>query len=515
MHRVYKTIVEKDSNKDHKTKGDIYAQARIGHWVLDVQSKTYTLDPMTCFILGLPEGSRLADGEEDLHFFSESDQEHMKLLLERLIATGEPLNTEIQLKRPDEQSIWVMVSATAVQDKGKCVKVTGLTQDLTQIKQLEENLYRKTQLMNVTQEMAALGYWQWDVKTNMVKCSENMARLLKIEKDSLFPLTTLLKDVHPEDIDTVWKSLEMMVEQKTCQGFTHRLIHRGKVRHIKVIGEVHTDTDGNITDILGISQDITKEKLAEDKIVKAKENLELLTEELKSQNQQLEDFSYITTHNLRAPANNLNALIKLYKGAKDEREKELLFKKLEKVTGHLTLTLDTLVDSLKVKTSQSVMFEKLSLDKTLAKTKEILMAEIEETGASIKSDFSEIDHVMYVKLYLESLFQNLISNSLKYRDPDRIPEISIVTRSSNETTTLLFSDNGLGMDLGKYGHNLFCMNKVFHDHPEAKGVGLYMTKIQLESTGGHISAQSEVGKGSTFVITLKDQVGARAVKRPQ
>lgn len=220
---------------------------------------------------------------------------------------------------------------------------------------------------------------------------------------------------------------------------------------------------------------------------------------LKAQNRQLEEFNQITSHNLRSPVSNLNALLDIYKTESDSKTKEMIINKIESVTNHLTWTLDTLVESLFIKKSAQQSLEKSHFDKTLERTKEMLAAEILKTNAVITSDFSEAPTVMYNKIYLESIFINLISNSLKYKAKDRAPEIFVKSRINDGTVQLEFKDNGLGINLKKNGHKLFGFSKVFHRNKDAKGVGLFLTKAQVDAMGGKIWAKSEEGKGTSFL----------------
>ena len=144
--------------------------------------------------------------------------------------------------------------------------------------------------------------------------------------------------------------------------------------------------------------------------------------------------------------------------------------------------------------------QELSFNKTLTKTLEIISSQITQSGAQIKSDFSKAPTVVYNDIYLDSIFLNLISNAIKYKSKDRTPEINVESKIEGGKTILEVSDNGLGINMEKHGHKLFGLNKVFHSHPEAKGVGLYMTKIQIEAMGGSISASSKEGAGSTFSV---------------
>lgn len=131
-----------------------------------------------------------------------------------------------------------------------------------------------------------------------------------------------------------------------------------------------------------------------------------------------------------------------------------------------------------------------------------MQGEILKSEAIIKADFQQVTEFAYSRIYLESIFHNLISNAIKYRAADRIPDITIRTERKNNAVFLHVSDNGLGIDLSKNGHKIFGMHQIFHNHPEAKGIGLFMTKTQIESMGGKIAVVSEVNVGSTFTVML-------------
>lgn len=252
-------------------------------------------------------------------------------------------------------------------------------------------------------------------------------------------------------------------------------------------------------------RDITLKKKAEEKIIVAKENLEILAKKLTAQNIQLADFAQITSHNLRAPVSNLNSLLNYYKTSKTDEDKTIVFEKFETVIDHLTVTLDTLVEALTIKNESNKNLETLLFNDILNKTEEILSCEISKTGAKITTDFSENPSIDYNKIYLESIFLNLVSNAIKYKSEDRSPEIFIQSVIEDGTIKLKFKDNGLGVNLERHGHKIFGLNKVFHRHPDAKGIGLFMTKVQIESMGGKISIESDVNVGSTFSITLMNE----------
>jgi len=131
--------------------------------------------------------------------------------------------------------------------------------------------------------------------------------------------------------------------------------------------------------------------------------------------------------------------------------------------------------------------------------------EINKTEAEIIVNFDDAPVINYPPKYLSSIFHNLVSNALKYRSPDRKPRIELSTRKNPNSVLLMVRDNGLGIDLMKHKDNIFKIGKVFHKHPNAKGLGLYMTKTQIEAMGGKIWVESTADQGAVFYIVFNNQ----------
>ncbi len=124
--------------------------------------------------------------------------------------------------------------------------------------------------------------------------------------------------------------------------------------------------------------------------------------------------------------------------------------------------------------------------------------------ADIRIDNAAWDTIEYSSIYLESILMNLLSNALKYCDPNRKPVIIVRTAVENELKTLAVEDNGLGVDLEECGKDeIFKLHRIFHPEvPGGKGLGLFMTRNQVESMGGSITVDSIPGTGTTFTITF-------------
>lgn len=237
------------------------------------------------------------------------------------------------------------------------------------------------------------------------------------------------------------------------------------------------------------------QKLLLDKLIQAN-----LMNELAIQNTQLNDFATITSHNLRSPAGNMTSLIDVIEEESTIDDYKMVFEMLKKVAQNLNESLNNLIEVLHIRKNKIIEKEFLNFQEIYDKTIESLQGEILISGANIVADFKEIEGILYSKIYLESIFHNLISNALKYRDLNKIPEIKVSVKKTNKSIFLSVKDNGLGIDLSKNGHKLFGMNQVFHKHPDAKGIGLFMTKTQIESMNGKITVTSEVNVGTTFIV---------------
>ena len=238
-------------------------------------------------------------------------------------------------------------------------------------------------------------------------------------------------------------------------------------------------------------------------ISKQKLQLEKFNQHLENKNRQLSSFAHIVSHNLRAPVSNLIVLKDFYKESTELNDKAMLFSKVEIVIDRLNLTLNELIDSLKIQGNKDIMFDTVTFDTLFAKTLAIFDIQILDSKAVVTANFCEAPTIEYPKLYLESILLNLLSNAIRYRAPNRITQIHFRTEIKNNEIILIVTDNGLGIDLKKYGHKLFGLNNTFHRHADSKGVGLFMTKTQIEAVGGSVTVESEVDKGSTFKIILK------------
>nr|WP_294948086.1 PAS domain S-box protein [uncultured Mucilaginibacter sp.] len=216
---------------------------------------------------------------------------------------------------------------------------------------------------------------------------------------------------------------------------------------------------------------------------------------------QFEDFNRIIAHNLRGPAGSIGMLLNMLADEKENGEKENLLGMLKTSSLTLNETLDELMKVLEVRNNKNMAYDLCHLPDIAAVTDAMLKGQIAAKKATITTHFG-IPSMKFPKMYLESIFYNMVSNALKYSKPDVAPQIDIYSKIEDGRVVLEFKDNGLGIDLNRHGRNMFKLNNVFHQGYDSKGVGLFMTKTQIETFGGKITVESEPNVGTKFTIVF-------------
>jgi PAS domain S-box-containing protein len=315
-----------------------------------------------------------------------------------------------------------------------------------------------------------------------------------------------LNFIHPDDIASTLQEIEKLKIGVVTINFVNR--YRKKDGSYLWL-DWNSTSDPVKGKLYAIARDITERKNAEDQIKKLNVELEKKvierTNALEVQNTQFVDFCNIVSHNLRAPLVNIVMLVDYIEQSKDEEERNEMIGKIKPVVTHLNEVFSELVESVQVRQDVEIKSEKIILKDCLNDVLIGFETQIKLLEAKLEINFDAATIIFFPRKYIDSIFTNLVSNALKYKSPDRKPIIKIKTEKRNDTVVLSVSDNGLGIDLNMHRHKLFKIRKVFHEHPEANGFGLFMTKTQVDAMGGKIWAESDVDKGTTFYIEFKNQ----------
>ena len=305
----------------------------------------------------------------------------------------------------------------------------------------------------------------------------------------------IMSFVHPDDVEnTILHRLDLIKGE---------VVGNYENRYITKSGEIVWLSWTSIPD------DNTGCVFAIAKVVTDKKNLEeqrnVLFENILTINKELKHFTRITSHDLRSPVNNILSIFDLLDVSKiTDLETLELINLLKSTTQQLHQTLESYINDLIKKDGDLKQAKvELNLETEFNQVIKSITSLIQKSNAKIITDFSAFKIIKFNRVYLDSVLLNLITNTIKYSSPNREPIIHLKTMINDGKQQLLISDNGLGMDLELIKDKIFGLNQTFHNNIDSKGVGLYLVKTQIEAMGGEIEVESELDKGTTFIITFK------------
>lgn len=417
--------------------------------------------------------------------------------IETALADEESFKLNYRLANKQGEWKWVEEVGTGVYKDDSLLFIEGFIYDITAQKLAEEKLQTVAEenyrIFNNAVSLSAIagfdGYFR--------RLNPMWFKLLGWNEQEMLS-SAIYEFIHPDDITPTKKAMQHIAKGNHLHTFENR--YRCKDGSYKwLLWSSASDAKREL--IYASAVDITERKKFENELLVSTKNLKKASAELQQQNNQLNEFAHIISHNLRSPVGNIQALISLVNESSSKEEYALIFEKLKNTSQSLRNTLNDLLETLSVREGQSEK-NTLKFEDAFVRVRHDLEGEILSCNASVIFDFKDCTHIDYSKTYLESILLNLISNALKYRSPVRLPKIQVTTFVKNNRKILRVSDNGLGIDLDRHGEKVFGFKKTFHENSDARGIGLFLIKTQIETLGGTISVESKEGTGTTFTVTF-------------
>jgi signal transduction histidine kinase len=284
----------------------------------------------------------------------------------------------------------------------------------------------------------------------------------------------------------------------------HQVILR-KPYHDNVVKSNHWEfkgilgPDGQVAEIQCVGYDVT---LLVDNLERTKRLLALTNQ----QNARLQNFAYIISHNIRSHSANLTALVSFLEAATDETQAAMFLQMLKTSTDKLAETIVNLNEIVITNSTGPQPRELRGLRQEVDRTLDALNVLIHQSQVAVSVDIPAEATVNVVPAYLDSILLNLISNAIKYRSASAPPRLALGCYREDGYTVLTLQDNGLGIDMARNHGKVFGMYKTFHGNEDARGLGLFITKNQVEAMNGKIEVDSQVGVGSTFKVYFSEIV---------
>jgi len=391
------------------------------------------------------------------------------------------------------------VTISAVQTDHQLVGYCITTSDYTAVKRgeviLRENEERFRALVENTEDIICLISAEGAVKY----ANPGVERVTGYNPQELFA-TTNTELIHPQDrvlmasfISEVARSSEKLI--RTAFRARHKLGH-----WIWLEGTALNFTDvGGVNGIVLNFRDVTQQRHAEDERTN-------LVAQLIEQNNNLRQFSFIASHNLRGPVASMLGLLNLVKPDQLSTDLSEIFGMLQRSAMNLDVVIKDLARILEIRRDELQPKEWVDLRQMVQTITAALQVQIEECGAEVTLNDEAVSIFHTIKSYFHSILYNLIANAIKYRSINRRLRIEITSFRTETSTGFVVRDNGSGLDMKQYGSKVFGLYQRFNLETEGKGLGLYIVRSQVNILNGTITLESKPDEGATFTISFRETV---------
>nr|WP_262909242.1 PAS domain S-box protein [Mucilaginibacter roseus] len=486
---------ELTNNKDLLNKTNL--SIKLGGWEIDIENNTLAWTQVTKQLYGADIDYTPTVSVMYNMYKPGRCQTLMHEAFSNIVETGESFDVETIMVSQHGKEVWVRIIAHAEFEDRQCSKIYGTLQDISEQVAVRHNLKNSEERFESAFENSPTGMALVSPEGKWLKVNGTLANSLGYTPEEFSELT-FQEITHPEDLDADLELLEKLVKDDIPKyEMEKRYFHKnGNIVWALLSVSIVRDSDGNPLHFVSHVYDITEKKLQHRRI---QETLDIVGD----QNNRLLNFAYIVSHNLRTHSGNFQSLIELVNDPNtSNEEKQEYLQLLESVSNQLNETILNLNDVVSIQANRHLQKTPVNLYEYVQKTIETLTPDIIRYDVTIENNVAPDANIYFHPAYLESILLNFLTNAIKYRSADRKPLIQVNLTNCQHKDYLTITDNGIGIDMSKHGNDLFGMYKTFHGNADARGIGLFITKNQIEAMGGKIEVESAVNLGTTFKISL-------------
>lgn len=460
--------------------------AKIGSWEVDIRSSNVFWSETTYKIHEVsPETKiRLEDG---INFYIEEHRPIIQKHVEEGIQSGKPWDVELQIRTTTGKVKWVRAIGRAVFKNGELIKLEGVFQDINTMKSHQLKLSSLVERHNLAMSASQFGIWDWDISNNVLNWDDRMLEVYGISPDKFSSsYEAWSKSLHPDDKDKVERDLELALKEGKKFNSDFRIItNKGEVRYIGTISKIINDENGQAKRMIGMNWDKTQEILDREQLIKL--------------NEELVQFAYRTSHDLKSPLNAIKSITAIALEDlqnKDYKQVETDLLRVDQQIDRLTKLIQDMMDLTKIDNLEP-HFAPIDFKNLIERIKKNQNFNILKENIEFETKIERDLFIYSDKIRLTSILSNLIDNSIKYSDPSKENRyIRINAYSKNDQTYIEVEDNGVGIPTEQHQH-VFKMFRRFYQKKDGTGLGLYMIKKNVELLKGTISFESSV-EGTTF-----------------
>ncbi|MDZ4809774.1 MAG: PAS domain S-box protein [Bacteroidota bacterium] len=471
----------------------IFDNTADGIYQSTVDGKFIIANPSMAIIFGYDSPDDLIQSVTNIGTQIYADPEQRNKMSEIILKQGHVEDFELQVLTKTKDIIWVSANIRMVKDEtGAISYFEGTLEDITDRKKGEEQLLNMSNRLQLAIDATSIGIWDWDIANNSTVWDKEMYRIYNVDVNDPRTISEAWEaTVHPDDLERVSGELQAAINGEKEYDTEFRIIWKDKtIHHVKGNALVQRNQAGEAVRMIGTNADITERKEAEEEILQL--------------NQNLDQFANITAHDLQEPirmvSGFLGLLEKKYTDVLDEQGKSYVFRAKDGADRMSILIKDLLEFSRSG--NKAAKKESVDLLTVMDLVNKDLTIVVADTKAILNIPES-LPIVTGTQSALYRLFLNLISNGIKFRKKDAVPEIALTVNELQDYWEFKLQDNGIGV-AEKDQPKLFQAFQRLHRRDEypGTGLGLVTCKKIVETHGGKIWMTSEAGKGTAFHFTI-------------
>ncbi len=495
-----KTLNELRLTKLETLLGEKSEIANIGTWEYDLITDEMKWDDRTKIIHEVQSDYNPTTSEANDFYKNGYSRNTISMTFIKAIKEETPWSEKVQLVTTKGNEIWVINSGKPIYTNGEFTSIIGTIQNINELTLKEIKTKENEYLLRTLIDNLPLNIYIKDLDSKRILVNKaeiqfnglsNEDELLGKDDYEFYDKETATK-LRKEDL-IVMQDLKPVIGKENQYTMKDGGATTFLTSKIPLVG-----SNGRAYGLVGINMDISDLKQKE-------HELRNLIDVTSLQNEKLINFAHIISHNLRSHSANFSMLIDFLIHEKDKEEKERIIQMLLNSSNNLLDTLENLNEVVDINTNTDLKKKEIFIHTALTKVQQNLSVFLKVNKVNIINNIPLKTKINAVPSYLESILTNFITNSIKYRSENRTPTIELNTHVENKYTVLTVKDNGIGIDIEKYGGKIFGMYKTFHNNKDARGIGLYITKNQIEAMNGKVTVDSEVNKGTTFKVFFNEE----------
>jgi PAS domain S-box-containing protein len=505
-HELYRDEQQCRLDKQQLLMTQISEQARIGAWEVDLVNNAINWSAMTKVIHEVPDDF-IPDLATAIEFYKEGkSRDTIQRLVQQSMFDGSSFKVELELNTAKNNQVWVAASANAEMQNGKCVRLYGSFQDITERVKSEEDIQNKSQRITLATDAAGIGIWEFNIADNKLKWDEWMFRLYGINpKDFNGTYDVWQNSIHPEDRERTSKEAEIAIINNSKFDTQFRVIHPNKdIRHIKASAIVLQDENKQACKMIGVNYDVTERVLTEEALIKAK-----LAAEAAAQTKNV--FLASMSHEIRTPINGVIGMLNLLEESQLNSTQKHQISIAQSSANSLLHLINDILDFSKIEANKLELENiKFNLLHVLNDVTQPLALEAQKKGLTFNLNNQALNEAVVVgdPNRIRQILNNLVSNAIKFTHQGEI-NITTAMQLKNHKTWLLsisIKDTGIGIDALKQTHLFKSFSQVDASTTRkfgGTGLGLAIVKKLSNYMNGYVEVESKLGKGSTFTCYLE------------